>query len=55
MIVVVAIAIVGFLLEYVVPKMVAVYGSLKQELPLMTEVLIGISQWIVVTVYTCYW
>ena len=43
MIVLVAVGIVGFLLEYVVPKMVAVYGHLNQELPFMTEVLIGIS------------
>lgn len=43
MIVLVAIGIVGFLLEYVVPKMVAVYGNLKQSLPFITELLIGIS------------
>lgn len=43
MIVLVAFGIVGFLLEYVVPKMVAVYGHLKQSLPFMTEVLISIS------------
>ena len=43
MIVLVAFGIVGFLLEYVVPKMVAVYGNLKQSLPFMTELLIGIS------------
>src|SRR5690606_4302164 len=43
MIVLVAIAIVGFLLEYVVPKMVAVYGHMNQALPLMTSVLIAIS------------
>jgi general secretion pathway protein F len=43
MIVLVAFGIVGFLLEYVVPKMVAVYGTLKQSLPFMTELLIGIS------------
>lgn len=43
MIVVVAIGIVGFLLEYVVPKMVAVYGHLGQKLPLVTQLLIGIS------------
>lgn len=43
MIVLVAVGIVGFLLEYVVPKMIAVYGSLKQSLPLMTEILISIS------------
>lgn len=43
MIVLVAIGIVGFLLEYVVPKMIAVYGNLHQTLPAMTEVLISIS------------
>jgi general secretion pathway protein F len=43
MIVFVAIGIVGFLLEYVVPKMIAVYSHLNQALPLMTEVLLGVS------------
>jgi general secretion pathway protein F len=43
MIIIVAVSIVGFLLEYVVPKMIAVYGNLNQELPGMTEVLIAIS------------
>ena len=43
MIIIVAISIVGFLLQYVVPKMIAVYGNLNQELPGMTEVLIAIS------------
>lgn len=43
MIVLVAFGIVGFLLEYVVPKMVAVYSNLKQALPAMTEVLIAVS------------
>jgi general secretion pathway protein F len=46
MIVLVAVGIVGFLLEYVVPKMIAVYGHLDQELPLMTEILIATSQWV---------
>lgn len=46
MIVLVAIGIVGFLLEYVVPKMIAVYGRLDQALPLMTTVLIAISHFI---------
>lgn len=46
MIVLVAVGIVGFLLEYVVPKMIAVYGNLKQALPFMTEVLIAISNFI---------
>jgi len=43
MIVLVAFGIVGFLLEYVVPKMIAVYGHLNQALPLMTEILIAVS------------
>lgn len=41
--VLVSIAIVGFLLEYVVPKMVAVYSTVNQTLPFMTQVLISIS------------
>ena len=43
MIVCVAFGIVGFLLAYVVPKMVAVYGHMKQALPVMTTVLIALS------------
>src|SRR3984957_14496975 len=43
MIVLVAIGIVGFLLNYVVPKMIAVYGRLGQALPMMTKILIAIS------------
>ena len=46
MIVLVAFGIVGFLLEYVVPKMVAVYGHLNQALPFMTEMLISISNFV---------
>jgi len=46
MIVLVAIGIVGFLLQYVVPKMIAVYGHLNQALPWMTELLISISQFV---------
>lgn len=46
MIVLVAIGIVGFLLEYVVPKMVAVYGHLNQSLPGMTQVLIALSNFV---------
>jgi general secretion pathway protein F len=46
MIVFVAIGIVGFLLEYVVPKMIAVYSHLNQALPLMTEVLLGVSAFV---------
>lgn len=43
MMVLVAFGIVCFLLEYVVPKMVAVYGHLDQSLPLLTQILISIS------------
>jgi len=46
MIVFVAIGIVGFLLAYVVPKMVKVYSNLKQGLPTLTKVLIGISHFV---------
>lgn len=46
MIVLVAFGIVGFLLAYVVPKMVGVYARMDQSLPLMTEVLIAISNFI---------
>ncbi|RDI37506.1 type II secretion system inner membrane protein GspF [Aquicella lusitana] len=46
MIVLVAMGIVGFLLEYVVPKMIAVYGRLNQALPTLTTVLISISQFV---------
>lgn len=52
MIVLVAIGIVGFLLEYVVPKMIAVYGHLNQALPLLTTILISISHF--VTSYGLY-
>src|SRR3990167_11414750 len=38
-----AMSIVGFLLEYVVPKMIAVYSNINQTLPTMTRVLIAIS------------
>lgn len=41
--VLVAISIVAFLLEYVVPKMISVYSNIGQSLPTMTRVLIGIS------------
>lgn len=44
MIILVAVGIVGFLLEYVVPKMISVYGNLNQTLPLMTEILISVSE-----------
>src|SRR5262249_47865333 len=43
MIVLVAFGIVGFLLEYVVPKMISVYAHLDQALPLLTQILISIS------------
>lgn len=41
--VLVAIGIVGFLLEFVVPKMVSVYNNIGQELPGMTQFLISLS------------
>lgn len=41
--IVVAVGIVGFLLEFVVPKMVSVYSNIGQQLPGMTQVLIAIS------------
>lgn len=41
--VLVAISIVGFLLEYVVPKMIAVYSNIGQTLPTLTRILIAIS------------
>jgi general secretion pathway protein F len=43
MMVVVSLSIVGFLLEYIVPKMVAVYTSSKQTLPAPTQWLIALS------------
>jgi general secretion pathway protein F len=46
MIVLVAIGIVGFLLEYVVPKMIAVYGHMNQALPFLTSVLISVSDFV---------
>ena len=39
----VSFGIVGFLLEYVVPKMVAVYGNIGQSLPGITQFLIALS------------
>lgn len=41
--VLVAVGIVGFLLEYVVPKMVSVYSNIGQELPALTRILIATS------------
>jgi general secretion pathway protein F len=41
--VLVSIGIVGFLLEYVVPRMVSVYSNIGQALPMMTQLLIGFS------------
>jgi general secretion pathway protein F len=46
MIVLVAFGIVVFLLEYVVPKMIGVYGHLGQALPLLTTLLIAISNFV---------
>jgi general secretion pathway protein F len=40
----VAVGIVGFLLEYVVPKMIAVYSNIGQDLPGMTQLLIALSE-----------
>jgi general secretion pathway protein F len=44
--VLVAVGIVGFLLEFVVPKMVAVYGNTGQALPGMTQFLISLSTYL---------
>ncbi len=41
--VLVSIGIVGFLLQYVVPRMVSVYSNIGQTLPFMTQLLIGFS------------
>lgn len=46
MIVFVAMGIVGFLLEFVVPKMISVYGHLNQALPIPTVILIALSDFI---------
>lgn len=46
MIVLVAVGIVGFLLEFVVPKMVTVYIKHKQTLPVMTNILISVSDFV---------
>lgn len=40
----VAVGITGFLLEFVVPRMITVYSDTKQHLPTMTQWLISISQ-----------
>ncbi len=39
----VSIGIVGFLLEYVVPRMISVYSNIGQTLPTMTQILISLS------------
>ncbi len=39
----VSVCIVGFLLDYVVPKMISVYSSTKQALPFLTQCLIAMS------------
>ncbi|MCD6039364.1 MAG: epsF 1 [Gammaproteobacteria bacterium] len=39
----VALGILGFLLEYVVPKMITVYSNIGQTLPTLTRILIAIS------------
>lgn len=50
--VLVSISIVGFLLEYVVPRMVSVYSNIGQTLPFMTQILIGFSH--AITSYGLY-
>lgn len=52
MIILVAFGIVGFLLEFVVPKMVATYSHMKQALPTMTHLLIKASE--VIKAYGIY-
>lgn len=42
--IVVSLTIILFLLDYVVPKMVAVYSHLNQALPWLTQILIGFSK-----------
>lgn len=53
----IAIAIVSFLLAYVVPKVVQVFESMGQELPLLTRVMISLSEfiqnWGLVVLVTC--
>jgi general secretion pathway protein F len=39
----VSIGIIGFLLEYVVPKMITVYSNIGQALPEMTQILLALS------------
>ena len=39
----VSIGIIGFLLEYVVPKMITVYSNIGQTLPEMTQILLTLS------------
>ena len=43
---VVSIAIVSFLLVFVVPKMINVFATTKQALPLSTQLLVGFSAWL---------
>ena len=50
---VVAISVVTGLLTYVVPKVVAVYANSKQTLPLLTRVMISLSDFLVAT--GIYW
>ena len=50
---VVAILVVAGLLTYVVPKVVAVYANSKQTLPLLTRVMISLSDFLVAT--GVYW
>jgi general secretion pathway protein F len=54
---VVAFAIVIFLLAYVVPQIVSVFANTKQKLPLLTVIMLGVSDfvrsygWIVLTIF----
>ncbi len=42
----IAVGIVSFLLAYVVPKVVQVFDSMDQELPLLTRIMISLSEFI---------
>ena len=58
---VVAFAIVIFLLTYVVPQIVSVFANTKQKLPLLTVLMLGVSDfvrnygWIVLVVVIALW
>ncbi|WP_194756979.1 type II secretion system inner membrane protein GspF [Aliidiomarina indica] len=42
----VAMGVVGFLLAFVVPQVIEQFDDIGQELPLLTRVLIGVSEWL---------